>query len=343
MATIAVSRRRSRGPTSARNAAGAAASRPSERGSASTLAPAAPIAVPAFQHTKTARPVAQNPSRPARGSSRAVAIAVLSSITRCAAPTRRSPLTRRSGASRTPYSAFLVPRSTAVATPALAAPPVPTTPTSANCDAPVNIASESVQVWAIEKPAAVEIAPNDSAYAPVATPMPTASRTTAARTAVHVSPAPPRLAPYGAMPAIGFDDFDALTFDCYGTLIDWESGHPRRPAAGARRARVDADDEELLEAFAGTRPRSRPARTCATATCSPARCAGSSPSYGVAPTDAEVGGVRRLGRRLAGVPGLGRRARPPRRALPARRHHELRRRPVRALARDASASTSTGS
>jgi len=23
---------------------------------------------------------------------------------------------------------------------------------------------------------------------------------------------------------INYDDFDALTFDCYGTLIDWESG-----------------------------------------------------------------------------------------------------------------------
>src|SRR4249919_3082815 len=101
-ATIAVSRCRSRGATSARNAAGAAASRPSERGSASTLAPRAPIAVPVFQHTKTARPVAQNPSRPARGSSRAVAIAVLSSMTRWAAPSRRRPHTPRSGASRTP-------------------------------------------------------------------------------------------------------------------------------------------------------------------------------------------------------------------------------------------------
>jgi hypothetical protein len=56
-----------------------------------------------------------------------------------------------------------VPRRTAVATPALAAPPVPTTPTSANRDAPVNMASERMQVWTIEKPAAVEIAPNDSA------------------------------------------------------------------------------------------------------------------------------------------------------------------------------------
>jgi 2-haloacid dehalogenase len=44
--------------------------------------------------------------------------------------------------------------------------------------------------------------------------------------------------------------FDALTFDCYGTLIDWESGilaalHQALPEA------VGAADAELLEAFAG--------------------------------------------------------------------------------------------
>jgi 2-haloacid dehalogenase len=50
-------------------------------------------------------------------------------------------------------------------------------------------------------------------------------------------------------PALDFDRFEALTFDCYGTLINWESGilaavHPVLEAHGA-----GADDEELLEAF----------------------------------------------------------------------------------------------
>ncbi|MGY8777202.1 MAG: hypothetical protein ACKVIN_03675, partial [Longimicrobiales bacterium] len=27
-----------------------------------------------------------------------------------------------------------------------------------------------------------------------------------------------------AFPLIDFEAFDALTFDCYGTLIDWETG-----------------------------------------------------------------------------------------------------------------------
>jgi 2-haloacid dehalogenase len=46
------------------------------------------------------------------------------------------------------------------------------------------------------------------------------------------------------------ESFSALTFDCYGTLIDWEAGilAALRPWAAARR--VAADDEELLAAFA---------------------------------------------------------------------------------------------
>jgi 2-haloacid dehalogenase len=47
------------------------------------------------------------------------------------------------------------------------------------------------------------------------------------------------------MRPIDFSAFDALTFDCYGTLIDWESG-----LLAALRPVVEADDEALLEAFA---------------------------------------------------------------------------------------------
>ena len=51
------------------------------------------------------------------------------------------------------------------------------------------------------------------------------------------------------MTDIRFDDFDALTFDCYGTLIDWETGllAAAQPVFAAHG--VALGDEELLEAF----------------------------------------------------------------------------------------------
>jgi 2-haloacid dehalogenase len=51
--------------------------------------------------------------------------------------------------------------------------------------------------------------------------------------------------------AIGFSRLDALTFDCYGTLIDWETGiaSALREALGA--AAGEVDDDVLLAAYAG--------------------------------------------------------------------------------------------
>jgi 2-haloacid dehalogenase len=50
--------------------------------------------------------------------------------------------------------------------------------------------------------------------------------------------------------ALDFDRFDVLTFDCYGTLIDWEAGllEALRPIAADHS--VTATDDQLLEAFA---------------------------------------------------------------------------------------------
>jgi 2-haloacid dehalogenase len=52
------------------------------------------------------------------------------------------------------------------------------------------------------------------------------------------------------MTSLDFDDFDVLTFDCYGTLIDWETGilAGLRPILTAHG--VEADDESVLQAFA---------------------------------------------------------------------------------------------
>ena len=44
-------------------------------------------------------------------------------------------------------------------------------------------------------------------------------------------------------------DFDALSFDCYGTLIDWETGLSAVLGPWARSRGLDLDDEELLVAY----------------------------------------------------------------------------------------------
>ncbi len=43
--------------------------------------------------------------------------------------------------------------------------------------------------------------------------------------------------------------FDALSFDCYGTLIDWEAGIAAVLGPWARSRGLDADDEALLTAY----------------------------------------------------------------------------------------------
>lgn len=48
---------------------------------------------------------------------------------------------------------------------------------------------------------------------------------------------------------IGLGRFAALTFDCYGTLIDWEAGILRQLRAWARRHGIGAGDDALLAAY----------------------------------------------------------------------------------------------
>jgi 2-haloacid dehalogenase len=50
--------------------------------------------------------------------------------------------------------------------------------------------------------------------------------------------------------ALDLDQFDVLTFDCYGTLIDWEAGMLGAMRPILDRHGVSADDEELLERYA---------------------------------------------------------------------------------------------
>jgi 2-haloacid dehalogenase len=52
------------------------------------------------------------------------------------------------------------------------------------------------------------------------------------------------------MSTIDFPRFDAVTFDCYGTLIDWEQGilNALQPVLAPRG--IDAGEDELLERYA---------------------------------------------------------------------------------------------
>ncbi len=47
-------------------------------------------------------------------------------------------------------------------------------------------------------------------------------------------------------------DYEALSFDCYGTLIDWEAGIAAVLGPWAREQGLDLSDEELLLAYAGS-------------------------------------------------------------------------------------------
>ena len=49
---------------------------------------------------------------------------------------------------------------------------------------------------------------------------------------------------------LDFSRFDALTFDCYGTLIDWETGLLAGLRAATDRHGLTATDDELLETYA---------------------------------------------------------------------------------------------
>jgi 2-haloalkanoic acid dehalogenase type II len=46
-------------------------------------------------------------------------------------------------------------------------------------------------------------------------------------------------------------DYDALSFDCYGTLIDWEAGLAAVLGPWARQQRLGLSDEELLASYSG--------------------------------------------------------------------------------------------
>jgi 2-haloacid dehalogenase len=57
--------------------------------------------------------------------------------------------------------------------------------------------------------------------------------------------------PAGAPGSLDFDRFDVLTFDCYGTLIDWEAGIASGLLAMLAAHGVEATAEDVLATYAG--------------------------------------------------------------------------------------------
>ena len=92
------------------------------------------------------------------------------------------------------------------------------------------------------------------------------------------------------MTDLRFDEFDALTFDCYGTLIDWEAGI----AAGLRTVLeahgVTASDDELLEAYAAHEAELEGGDYLPYREILGRSLRGVAADHGVTPTDAEVAG-----------------------------------------------------
>ena len=130
---------------------------------------------------------------------------------------------------------------------------------------------------------------------------------------------------------LDYGRFDALTFDCYGTLVDWEAGSSARSRRCSRRTTWRIDDEDVLVRYAATRRGSRPARTCAIGRCWRRACAVVGAELGFQPTDEEAA---RFGGSVADWPAFpdSTRSLPrPPRALPAGRPDQLRRRPLRGI------------
>ena len=145
------------------------------------------------------------------------------------------------------------------------------------------------------------------------------------------------------MTTIDFSRFEAITFDCYGTLIDWERGilNALQPVLAPRG--IDLTEDELLERYARHEAALeagayRPYRQVLGESLS-----GLGKELGFDVADEEVARVRRGSRGLAGVSRHRARATPSADAVQARRDHELRPRPVRALEPTARRHGSTGS
>lgn len=87
---------------------------------------------------------------------------------------------------------------------------------------------------------------------------------------------------------LDFGAFDALTFDCYGTLIDWETGLLAALRAVLDPASVTADDETLLETYAAFEAEAESGAYRSYREVLAAGLRGVCAGFGVLPTDEQV-------------------------------------------------------
>jgi 2-haloacid dehalogenase len=87
---------------------------------------------------------------------------------------------------------------------------------------------------------------------------------------------------------LDFGAFDALTFDCYGTLIDWETGIAEALGRMLEPRGVRPPTEELLETYAGIEAEAERGEYRTYREILAAGAHGVSERYGVEPTDEEV-------------------------------------------------------
>jgi 2-haloacid dehalogenase len=90
------------------------------------------------------------------------------------------------------------------------------------------------------------------------------------------------------MGVIDYDPFEVLTFDCYGTLIDWEAGIAAGLAAVTRAHGLDLSSEELLAAYAGHEAELEAGPYRRYRDILAGACRGVCADIGVEPTDGEV-------------------------------------------------------
>ena len=122
--------------------------------------------------------------------------------------------------------------------------------------------------------------------------------------------------------------YKALSFDCYGTLIDWEAGIAAVLAPWGREQRLDLTDEQLLLAYADNEAaveRDTPAALYPEVLASAFRRTGD--RLGRPVSDEWAQRLGKLGPGLAGVPRLHGRPGPAGQALPA--DHPVQRAPRR--------------